>query len=154
MELITNKKGDTLLEFIHLENENAIEPGIHTPLVGSWVIAEYENKLLLVFTQKRWHWELPSGGIKEGESPRDCAIRELFEESGQSVNNMDFVGLVKVRRNTAEIVFSAIFTACLTTMTSFQPNEEIQKNIYWDFSSNIGYINEIDRYVVSLVSVH
>ncbi|MEL6196681.1 MAG: RNA pyrophosphohydrolase [Pseudomonadota bacterium] len=27
-------------------------------------------------------WQMPQGGIDEGESPRDAAIRELYEETG------------------------------------------------------------------------
>ncbi len=28
------------------------------------------------------HWQMPQGGIDEGESPRDAALRELAEETG------------------------------------------------------------------------
>jgi len=28
------------------------------------------------------HWQMPQGGIDEGESPRDAALRELHEEIG------------------------------------------------------------------------
>lgn len=27
-------------------------------------------------------WDLPGGGIEPGESPEDCALREVFEETG------------------------------------------------------------------------
>ena len=154
MEPITNKMGDTFLEFIPLTNEKDINSRIHTPLIGSWVIAEHEGKLLLVFPKKYQHWELPSGRIEEGETPGNCARRELFEESGQSVNNVDFIGLAKMRANNGKVKFAAIFTTCLSAMTAFQPNEEIEKNTYWDFSSNIGYISEIDRYLANMVSNH
>lgn len=154
MEPIVNKKGDILLKFIHLANEEAIEPRMHSPLVASLVVAEYEGKVLLVFNRKRQHWELPSGRIEAGESPRDCAIRELFEESGQSVDALDFVGLAKVRVSNGNITFLAIYSACLPIMSAFQANEEIAMNNYWDFRSNIGYINEIDRSLVALVMNH
>jgi 8-oxo-dGTP diphosphatase len=42
----------------------------------------------------RWHdlvngrefWEPPGGGIEHGESPREAAARELFEETGLTVD--------------------------------------------------------------------
>lgn len=30
-------------------------------------------------------WAVPSGGIKEGESPQECCIREVKEETGYNV---------------------------------------------------------------------
>ncbi|GAI73378.1 unnamed protein product [marine sediment metagenome] len=154
MEPIVNRKGDILLEFIHLANEEAIEPRTHSPLVASLVVAEHEGKVLLVFNRKRQNWELPSGRIEADESPRDCAIRELFEESGQSVNSLDFVGLAKIRVSNGNITFLAIYSACLVIISAFQANEEISMNTYWDFRSNIGYINEIDLSLVALVINH
>lgn len=154
MEPIANRKGDILLEFINLANEGDIEPKIHSSLIASLVVAEYEGKVLLVFNRKRQHWELPSGRLEAGESPRDCAIRELFEESGQSVDALDFIGLAKVRVSNGNITFLAIYSACLSIMSPFQANEEISMINYWDFRSNIGYINEIDHSLADLVINH
>ena len=151
---IANRKGDILLEFIHLANEKAIEPRTHSPIVASLVVTEHEGKLLLVFNRKRNEWELPSGHVETGESLRDCAIRELFEESGQSVNSLDFNGLAKVRRSDGNITFLAIYSASLSIISVFQANEEIAMDTYWDFRSNIGYINEIDQYIAELVINH
>jgi len=154
MKPIVDRKGDILFEFIHLANEEAIEPRAHSPLVASLVVAEHEGKVLLVFNRKRQNWELPSGRIEADESPRDCAIRELFEESGQSVNSLDFVGLAKIRVNNGNITFLAIYSVCLPVISVFQANEEIAMNTYWDFRSNIGYINEIDLSLAALVISH
>jgi len=42
------------------------------------------------------HWSAFAGGIEEGESPRDAAIRELFEESKIKVNGeIEFIGKTK-----------------------------------------------------------
>ncbi|MGZ5471815.1 MAG: NUDIX hydrolase, partial [Nitrososphaeraceae archaeon] len=37
-------------------------------------------------------FEIPSGYIEDGESPRDAAIREFKEETGYSANKILFVG--------------------------------------------------------------
>lgn len=36
-------------------------------------------------------WELPMGGIEDGESPEAAAERELFEETGLSANNLKLI---------------------------------------------------------------
>lgn len=38
--------------------------------------------LLLHKPRKRDAWQLPQGGMEEGESPEQCAVRELHEEAG------------------------------------------------------------------------
>lgn len=154
MELCTNIKGDVLLEFIYMASEEAIEPEIYSRLVASRVVAGYGGNVLLVFDRSKQHWELPGGRIETGESPRDCAIRELVEESGQSVNVLDFVGLAKVHLKNGRIIFTAMYSACPPAIAPFQANEEIAMNSYWDFRSDIGYIDEIDRYLAALVINH
>jgi 8-oxo-dGTP pyrophosphatase MutT (NUDIX family) len=34
------------------------------------------------FITDRWGWEIPAGGLDDGETPEQCAVRETVEESG------------------------------------------------------------------------
>ncbi len=47
-----------------------------------------DGRLLMVkahrYVPDRWSWEFPGGGIDDGESPEECARRELLEETGLS----------------------------------------------------------------------
>lgn len=36
-------------------------------------------------------WQMPQGGIDEGETPRDTAIRELGEETGIAADKLEFI---------------------------------------------------------------
>ena len=46
------------------------------------ICASYQGKWLLSRHKKRATWETQGGHIEQGETPMDCARRELFEESG------------------------------------------------------------------------
>jgi putative (di)nucleoside polyphosphate hydrolase len=49
-------------------------------------IVPFKVGSVLVFRSAKFPdvWQFPQGGIEEGESPLDCALRELYEETGIS----------------------------------------------------------------------
>ena len=53
------------------------------------VVLDADDRLLLFHTRDPHHpgtwWELPGGGIEEGETYREAAVRELHEETGIAV---------------------------------------------------------------------
>jgi len=52
------------------------------------VIIFYKNKLLLIKNTYRKGWTLPGGGVKKNESPKQTAIREVYEEVGMHVSGL------------------------------------------------------------------
>lgn len=46
------------------------------------ICSSYQGKWLLSRHKKRDTWETQGGHIEEGENPLECALRELYEESG------------------------------------------------------------------------
>lgn len=66
----------------------------HNGAVAIVAITE-DNKIVLVKQYRKaieqFLYELPSGKIEIGETPLDCAIRELKEETGYSVDGLKLI---------------------------------------------------------------
>ncbi|KOO51395.1 NUDIX hydrolase [Viridibacillus arvi] len=53
---------------------------------GSAAICINENKeVLMVKGSNSESWAIPSGGIEQGETPEECCIREVKEETGYDI---------------------------------------------------------------------
>ncbi|MCR5322784.1 MAG: serine hydrolase [Lachnospiraceae bacterium] len=52
---------------------------------GSRAIIVQDGKILLTHELNSGWWLLPGGGLEEGETPEDCVIREVEEETGYLV---------------------------------------------------------------------
>jgi len=55
----------------------------------AYAVAFDGDRFLMVFNEKRGGWEMPGGGIKEGESAEDAAKREFLEESGYEIRVLE-----------------------------------------------------------------
>ena len=64
--------------------------------VGVGVIVRKGGDILLL-QRKGSHgegtWSVPGGHIDAGETPEECAIREVMEETGVTVGNPHFLGI-------------------------------------------------------------
>ena len=76
-------------------DKDATGPGglPYRPCVGVMLV----NREGLVFAGQRKDspvpaWQMPQGGIDEGEKPREAAYRELWEETGVTRDLVEFVG--------------------------------------------------------------
>jgi len=74
------------LEMIRHSGASAIVPFLSDP--------EGEDPQVLMIRQYRYAadgylYEIPAGRLDKGESPRDCAARELKEETGCTAGNFD-----------------------------------------------------------------
>lgn len=67
------------------------------------VIFDENNRVLLIrghdfSDDDHWWWFTIGGGRESGETPHQCAIRELYEETGITISADDLVGPVLSRR--------------------------------------------------------
>ena len=148
--MIKNKGGYELIEYISCDEQEIIN---YKNVTGAGVVFKVDNRYLIGFNDWRMQWELPVGGIEKGESARQAAIRELYEETHQKVDDVEFKGLFKKKRPNGEIVYTAIFFCEKDNIVPFIKNDA-DENVeikLWDLKENIGYMDEIDLEIVKII---
>ncbi len=158
MAIAVNQHGIELLEYNRIP-ENELISDIYKPLLITFMVIRHGGTFLLVFHRQRQTWEMPGGHIEDGESARDCAVRELFEETGQRVEHLDFRAVLKYRAPSDSriywgihqgLYYGTLFSGELPSPVTFRENDEIERITYWDGKTDIGRIDEIDRTVMGL----
>lgn len=71
------------------------------------IVLNEQNEILLIKGPRRG-WEMPGGQVEEGESLKDAAIRETFEESGIEIEVVKFCG---VYQNVSASICNTLFLA-------------------------------------------
>jgi len=76
------------LDMIRHPGASAIVPFVSDPLGD-------DPQILLLkqyrYAAEQYLYEIPAGRLDAGEDPRDCAVRELREETGCTATQMDFL---------------------------------------------------------------
>lgn len=77
------------------------------------------------------HLELPAGMLVEGEEPRDCALRELAEETGYEVSRCELAAryFAEPVRSTAQAYVFVAFGARKTLEPKLEPGEHLQTEL-------------------------
>ena len=149
--LAKNKSGWELLEHLII-NENDISN--YENVTGSFAIIMLQEKYLIGYNTWRKQWEFPAGGIDKGETARQAAERELYEETHQKVSNLVFKGLFKVRTPNNIIKYQAVYCGELNELNDFvrEKDDEMEKIMLWDTLEDIGYVDELDLKIAEIVS--
>ena len=101
----------------------------------------------------RSQWEIPAGRREGHETPKDCAKRELYEETGQVVSDLDFKGLLKVQnQSNGSIKYNPVYMANVEQLHPFKENGETSKIMLWDLKEEIGFIDEVDIKIFDFIS--
>ena len=146
-----NKSGWILHEHINISEKEICN---YSNVTGAYAIVKIQDKYLIGFNNWRKQWEFPAGGIEEGETARQAAIRELFEETHQSIVDFVFKGLFKVTDSHGITKYQAVFLGESTELIPFIHSDidEMEKIYLWDLKEDIGYVDECDKAIVEIVS--
>lgn len=146
---ILKNNGWEFLEFITITEEEIF---LYQPIAGSFAVIKCDGKYLMCYNVWRKQWELPAGSREEKETPKDCAIRELSEETGQVVLDMEFKGLLKSKNiGNGECKFNPVYFTTIEELQPFKENEEISEIKLWDLKEEIGPLDSVDRQILELI---
>lgn len=140
--IITKNNGFEFLDFLIVKETEIYN---YHRLAGSYAVIKCDDKYLLCYNTLRKQWELPAGQREKNETPKDCAIRELYEETGQSISDLEFKGLLKVKNIISnEIKYNPVYFTTVEKLQPFQKNNETSEIQLWDLEEQIRYIDEVD----------
>lgn len=146
----TKNNGFEFLDFIRIKED---EISSYFPLAGSFALLKCAGKYLMCYNTWREQWELPAGQREENETPKECAIRELYEETGQIVNDLEFMGLLKVKSvANGYFKYNPVYFSFIEELQPFHSNAETSEIKLWDLKEKIGYIDQVDIKVFDYVS--
>jgi 8-oxo-dGTP diphosphatase len=131
--LVADAQHNELVEFKRGSEDDldCLDPGIPLPL--ALVVARHDDCTLLVFNRWRKHWELPGGMIDPGETPRQAAIREFVEETGQPAPKVAYGGVATFRlMPDRRFEYAAVYVANLCGRAPFMANNEVEQIEWWD----------------------
>ena len=147
MSIVTDKMGQEFLAFHEdVPEAELLHSPRFTPLTHALIVVKHPTGFLLMFNKERNQWEIPGGRIDAGESLRDCIVRELFEETNQTAEDITFKGVMRFRllHPYDRIEYGALFAGQLKALAPFTENDEAGSIALWDMKTDIGYVNEID----------
>lgn len=147
----TQNHGFEFLGFVVAHEQDL---GEYHPLAGSFALIECNGKYLMCFNKWRKQWELPAGSREGNETPRECAIRELYEETGQEVDQLEFKGVLKLRNSkTGSIKTNPVYYAEVKELQPFIRNDETTEIKLWDLKEELGMIDEMDLKILESLSL-
>ena len=148
--LAKNKSGWILLEHLDIKEE---EIGNYENVTGAFAIVTVDGQYLIGYNKWRQQWEFSGGGIEPGETAREAAMRELFEETHQRATELTFRGISRMQRPNGEHCYQAVFTGVVEHLEPFVPMDEDEMSdiMLWDLKQDIGYVDECDLKIVKMV---
>lgn len=76
----------------HWKNPDAPKPTSRKPSASA-LVRDETGRVLLLRRPDNDLWTIPTGGLKRGETIRECAVRECREETGVEIETLGLVGV-------------------------------------------------------------
>jgi 8-oxo-dGTP diphosphatase len=145
----TKNNGRRFVDIIRLAERDITK---FSPIAGSFAVIVCKGKFLLCYNVWRNQWEIPAGSREGNETPMECAMRELYEETGQKVQVMKFIGLLhSVNIQDSSNIYNPVYFSTVSKLQPFRENDETSKILLWDLQEEIGPIDEVDINILNFL---
>lgn len=101
------------------------------------VIKSDKGNVLLLKSNYKETWQLPGGGVDDRESPETAGVRELYEETGLTINEVNLILKGTIYKQDEEMLFVVYESAELVT-------EDITIKLSKEESNTYQFINPTD----------
>ena len=91
------------------------------------IVTKYQNQWMFVQHWNRETFEVPGGTREIGESVLDCAMRELYEETGSVTFKLYPLEVYSIKHPDNSLSYGQLFFADVSEMEALQPNSEIEE---------------------------
>lgn len=91
-----------------------------------WESEPWRSRIAVIYRDRYRDWSLPKGKLEAGETFEEAAIREIKEETGCTVELLDFAGDVEYTKNGRPKLVK-YWHAKLIGASDFQPNSEVAR---------------------------
>jgi len=123
-------------------SKNSSSNGVEArrPIVGIGVIILRDHRILLG-KRRSSHgagdWSPPGGHLDFGETPENCAIREVYEETGLSIENVRFVGITNDIFLSEQKHYLTLFMMadCLTGVPELREPDKCEEWVWYDWTN-------------------
>lgn len=92
---LTNRSGQ-VLDVIYYEGFDPTQNLEGKILQAVHAYCFYQNKLIVVYADKKGYWTPPGGGIEAGETYEEAVVREVREETNMKVLHQELLGFQDV----------------------------------------------------------
>ena len=96
---VYNKHGRLILEDVLEFADGSRHEWVYLKVSGAAVaIAAFTHNNKMILTRQYRHpfgkviYDIPAGGMKNGDTPKQAALRELEEETGYTAENLEWIG--------------------------------------------------------------
>jgi len=91
------EKGCCQIYIQQYDGDAFFSPNKNRKKAGAFIY-DPENKKVLLVQSRGQFWGFPKGSIERDEQVQDCAVREVKEETGITINSEDFIKATTIKK--------------------------------------------------------
>lgn len=147
-----DQQGNRLVSLSRADEASVLRE--YSPVTHSLVVCLNSDASAVLIVEDRWksELELPGGSLEEGETLRQCALREFREETGVEPSSLEWYGLLEWElAPDHRTEFGALYRCTLDERPPDMNTDEIGQVLFVDFSSTLRGVSMLDATLARLV---